>query len=389
MTSAARLLLAIMTLNGSANSLSNIFINVYLYKVSNEVYLVLLFHLISFLCWLPAFAAAGWLGKRSDRRIGIMIGNIFLIAFFGLLLVFGERITDMLPLAGLLYGTGLGFYWMSVNVLMIDVTDKHNRSWFNGLNGTLGSVSQMIIPLVGGFFISSLPGMVGYGLVFAFAVLLFSLSVILASRLRTTARKEIFHWRKMIDIHRIPQWRTLSYCFTALHFRDDVLASFLWIWMYMVTQNEGVMGGYSFLLTGLSSLAFFFIGRFGNQKHHLRYALMGAIGFSLSLLSLLVDLNEWTLLIYAVLAGMCNPLFQVPFNTLLLNSIAQYDGNGRFRVELIIAREVAISIGRITSTAGLAAILYVLPESTLAMNMYLFLLIVVGFVPVLLLRKNK
>ncbi|WP_062051648.1 hypothetical protein [Bacillus sp. JCM 19034] len=65
LTRVTKVLLAIICLNGLANSLSNVFVNVFLFRLSNNIYEVALFNFISYLVWLPAFVFAGWLCKKQ------------------------------------------------------------------------------------------------------------------------------------------------------------------------------------------------------------------------------------------------------------------------------------------------------------------------------------
>jgi YQGE family putative transporter len=133
-----KVLLLILTLTGLAGSLSNIFVNVYLYKMSEHLYKVFFFHLLSYLIWVPVYVGAGWLSKRVDRRRILTIGLVFYLIFYAAVLMAGERLGPWNSLTGLIYGTAGALYWFSVNLLVIDYTTKENRDWFNGLSGVVG-----------------------------------------------------------------------------------------------------------------------------------------------------------------------------------------------------------------------------------------------------------
>lgn len=178
----------------------------------------------------------------------------------------------------------------------------------------------------------------------------------------------------------------MSYCFAALHFREDVLAFTLWLWMYTVTRSEGVMGNFAFLLTLCSVVFYYRMGRSMASQAKYRMMVIGTIGFSALLMLLWCNISPYTLTIYTILAGICVPLFQVPFNTTLMNSIESFDNGGKYRTELIVAREIAISIGRIVSAAGMVIVLSsgVSPEA--ALKGYIPLLVMVGMMPLVWLR---
>ncbi|MCM2532743.1 hypothetical protein NDK43_10555 [Neobacillus pocheonensis] len=53
-----RTFMLILGLNGMANSLSNIFINVFLFKVTQNLYDVALFNFVSYVIWMPFYLRA-------------------------------------------------------------------------------------------------------------------------------------------------------------------------------------------------------------------------------------------------------------------------------------------------------------------------------------------
>ncbi|OCT15870.1 hypothetical protein A8709_09600 [Paenibacillus pectinilyticus] len=376
------MLLIILTLNACANSLSSIFINVYLYKLSGSLYQVFLFHLISYTIWIPVYIGAGILSKNLDRRLGLLLGNVFHFIFYLVLTLYGDSMGSSIVYTGLLFGVGSSLFWFTVNLLVVDYTHAANRDWFNGLNGIFTSLSQMIGPFLAGWIIVRYPGFQGYHTIFYCTFGLFIASMGCTLMLPRNAQKGRFSWRKVRDIHRVRTWRWLTYSFTSLHFRDDVLGIFLWIWMYMTTKNEGVLGNYSLLLTLLATTAYYWMGRHGGQGSRMRYMFLGGVGLSAGLLLLMGVVNTWTLLLYTVLAGLAGPLFQVPFSTVFINSISQFDNDGEYRVELLVAREMAISVGRILSISCLVLLVYWFPLSKLIMNSYLLVLIIAGLLPI-------
>lgn len=87
---ASRMLLTVKALNAGASALSGIFVNVYLFKVSESLLQVLSFHLASFSAWVHAFVGAAWLGKKAGRTIGLLLGNGGFLCFYLCILVLGQ-----------------------------------------------------------------------------------------------------------------------------------------------------------------------------------------------------------------------------------------------------------------------------------------------------------
>jgi YQGE family putative transporter len=183
----------------------------------------------------------------------------------------------------------------------------------------------------------------------------------------------------LYEVHREKDWRQLTYAFSSNAFRNGVISFAITVWVYMETKNEGMLGNFSFLTTLLSLCTFYWMGRFGKEKYRWPYMYIGNILFSLGLLLLVFQVDWTTLLLYGIISALCNPLFDVPFHTLALNTISHYDQSGRLRIELVIAREIALSIGRIGSVAALYLIY---SENAVEwLPTFLLLLIIVGLLP--------
>ncbi|NOU98353.1 hypothetical protein GC093_34805 [Paenibacillus sp. LMG 31456] len=378
---ASRMLLAVKAFNTGASALSGIFVNVYLFKVSENLLQVLSFHLASFCAWVPAFIGAAWLGKKAGRTIGLLLGNGGFLCFYLCILVLGQvSAAYSIPL-GILFGVSSGLYWMSVNTLVVDFTSKTNRDWFNGVNGMISSLTQLVGPLIAGWLIVGLQSGLGYGIIFTLSVILYGFSILFGLKLPIVKDSSPFSWPALLSVHKHRSWRAMSYSFAALHFRDDVLAFVLWLLMYTVTRSEGVMGNFAFLLTLCSVIFYYRMGRSIGSQAKYRIMVIGTTGFSASLMLLWWNISPYTLTAYTILAGICVPLFQVPFNTTLMNSIESFDDGGKYRMELIVAREIAISIGRIVSAAGMVIVLSAGVSPEAALKGYIPFLVIVGMLP--------
>lgn len=384
-----RTFLTILCLNGIASSLSNMFVNIFLFKVSQNLYEVAMFNFVSYVVWMPTFLFAGILSKKIDRKLCLIIGTILQLVFYLFIIVLGKTSVHMVIPMGLIFGLGSGFYWLSVNVLTVDYTNDSNRDWFNALNGIFHSISQMIGPLTAGWIVVMFPGFTGYKTIFALSFFFFLASMILTFFLPNKKEKILFDYKSMVGMYRNKEWRNIAYVFTCLAFRDGVLSFIIWIWVYMVTKSEGLLGNYAFVTTAFSVITFYIIGRFGRQEQKWGFIVWGSVLLSLSILTLVYQVNYITLLVYGLASAICTPFFQIPFNTLSLNSISKFDGNGKLRIEMVVSRELALSVGRIPSV-GCVMLIYVLsknPEEVIPY--FLAFIILIGLTSIYFLREYK
>ncbi|MCK8485615.1 MFS transporter [Paenibacillus sp. MBLB2552] len=384
----AKVLLLVNSLNALGNTLSNIFINVYWYKLTNDMSQTLLFNLASYMVWLPSFILAGWLSKRVDRTKPLWIGSVVQMLFYVAVLLLGSESPQFLLPLGLMYGIGQGFYWMSMNVLSIDVTEAGNRNWFNGINGAAGALTGMAGPLIAGALVESLPALAGYATVFLASLLCFALSLGAALLLPKQAAAGVFEWRSLLGVLRHREWRYLSCAFVGVAFRDGVLAIAIWLWVFLATGSENATGRFAFATTLLSVASFYLIGRFGRDRYRWRYLVLGALLMGVSLLGITLHLAAWTLVLYGVISSVARPFFDTPFNTLTFNAVNRWDQGGRLRIELMVWREAALSVGRITGVALLYGI-YRWGADGLEASLSLFLVavIAIGLLPLLFIQR--
>ena len=385
----AKIFLVIVCLNGVANSLSSIFVNVYLYKLSQNLYDVALFNLVSYLIWAPVFILAGWLSKKTDRKLGLIAGGCFQLLFYFVLLMLADSASENIVMLGLIFGIGSGFYWLSVNTISVDVTNQSNRDLFNGVNGMFNSFSQMIGPAAAGWIITLQHGFNGYQIIFTCTFILFLLSVGLTFLLPKQLGKETFNWKALWEINKNSEWGQLAFVFSCLAFRDGVLSFAIWIWVYMITGSEGSLGNYVFLTTTISMVTYYFIGRFVREKNNWLYIITGTIGISLAILVLVLDVSYTTLLIYGIASGLFIPLFEVPFNTLSLNTISKFDLSGKLRIEMVISREMALSAGRILSVGGITYVYTMAPHQSLWVASYMLFVIIIGLLSLFFLKSYR
>jgi YQGE family putative transporter len=99
--------------------------------------------------------------------------------------------------------------------------------------------------------------------------------------------------------------------------------------------------------------------------------------------------NYITLLVYGLVSAICTPLFQIPFNTLSLNSISKFDGNGKLRIEMVVSRELALSAGRIPSVGCVMLIYFLSKNPAEVIPYFLAFIILIGLTSIYFLREYK
>ena len=172
-------------------ALSNTFVNVYIWKQTEDFFQIAIYNLTVVIFQPLTFILAGKMAKKVDRMIVFRIGIIFLAVFYATVLITGTNANRFLILLGAILGIGYGFYWLAFNVLTFEITEPETRDFFNGFLGVLNSVGGMIGPLLAGVIISRLTGFIGYTIIFIISLGLFALATFLSFFMSKRPPKEI------------------------------------------------------------------------------------------------------------------------------------------------------------------------------------------------------
>ncbi len=132
------LLLLIGGLYTLAISLSNTFVNIYLWKQTQNYVNLGLYNLASVVLQPLTFLIGGKLAKRIDRSIALLrIGVGTLAIFLSLFLVAGKSASHYILLMGALLGVGYGFYWLAFNLLTFEIQNQKQEISLTGFLGFL------------------------------------------------------------------------------------------------------------------------------------------------------------------------------------------------------------------------------------------------------------
>jgi MFS transporter, YQGE family, putative transporter len=334
--------------------LSNTFVNIYLWKQTNDLVHIALYNLAIYVAQAILFTLSGRWAKRIDRIIILRIGVVFLSIFFLLVLFTGEKAATYNVLLGTVLGIGYGMYWLAYSVLTFEVTEPETRDFFNGVSGLLQSFTGMIGPFVAGYIITRMNNSHGYTLIFAVSFVLFLLAVLCTAGLgRRRAEGKFglrFAWR---EIGRDAAWRNIVVAHVFQGIREGIYTFIISVWIFIVTNSELSLGTFNLVYSAFSLVFYFIATRYIKSRQRKMAIFLSGVALSLSIVLLLIKLNFTTLLIYAALIGAFYPILYVPYLSLSYDVIGKAKDARSLRVEYIVISDAATNIGRILSVLAL------------------------------------
>ncbi|GGE18971.1 MFS transporter [Marinithermofilum abyssi] len=377
----AWLLLIISGLFATATALSNTFVNVYLWKIKHDFALIGWFNWINYLAMAVTFVFAGRMAKQVDRVIAIRLGVALQALFYLSVLMLGTHAADYVFFLGSFLGIGSGFFWLAYNVLYFEITERHNRDIFNGINGLLTSVAGIATPLLSGWVITRVDHFTGYRIIFGISLAVFLLAVVVTFLLRPRSAAGVYRLKEILSLvrNRDNYWYWVNLAMIAQGAREGLFVFLISLLVYVATGNELALGSYLTAASAVGLFSYFLVGRFMRLSWRDESILVGSLMMGIVVVPLIWDINTWTLVILGLGAALFYPVYMVPLTSAVFDVIGQSNETAQLRVEYVVARELALNLGRILS---ISAFLWWIQRSP-DMTQLKWLVLAVGFIQVL------
>ncbi len=343
-----KLLLITSTLFTVAITLSNTFVNVYLWRIEKNYILIGWFNFYQYITMMITFVFAGKLAKTMDRVFILRIGVIILTIFYLVVFLLGASSAKYNNLLGIILGTGQGFYWFAYNILYFEITEPKNRDIFNGWNGLLTSIGGIIAPFTAGWFISHHSGLTGYRKIFFTSLIIFLFAVLISF---------LFYKRKSPGYYRLNEvikesmknskWRNIILGMIAQGAREGLIIFIIGLLIYIKTNNEFSLGSYEMIISAVSSVTYFSVGKFMKKEWRDRSMLLGTMMMAIVVIPMFLKINYSTLLMYGIGTSIFAPLYFIPLTSKIFDAIGENDITASLRDEYVVMREIGLNLGRV------------------------------------------
>jgi YQGE family putative transporter len=344
------LLLMIGGLYALSISLSNTFVNVYLWKQSGQFLDIGIYNLSIVTLQPITFILAGRWAKKMDRVIVLRLGVSSLAIFFLTVLFIGDQASHYLILLGGLLGIGYGFYWLAFNVLTFEITEPETRDFFNGFLGLLSSFAGMIGPILAGTIISNMTKFTGYSVIFTISLILFSGAVILSFFLKRRPAHGNFDFIRIIK-ERVnnKNWRMITNANFFQGLREGTFVFIISVFVFITTNSELALGKFGLVNSVVAFFGYYIITRTIKAKHRKKSILAGGLILYAAIFLIVFELSYARLITYAVVIAIAYPLLLVPYMSLTYDVIGQSWNVTKMRIEYIVVRELSLNAGRFVS----------------------------------------
>ncbi len=386
MSKRAKLLLTVSALFTLAMGISNVFLNILLWKESKNFIVLAQYNLMQYIFLPITFIFAGWLSKRKNGIWSLRLGIVFFIILFGLILLFEDKISKFVLLLGILFGVAAGFYWLAYHVLSFDFTSTQNRDTFNGFNGSICGICGAIAPISSAYIINkNLLGM-GYTIVFSISLLLFVILILVSFLIKAEYYGSKINYKKVFSSNS-RDWNTLRKGIFMWGFRDVIIGFLIIVLVFKSTGSEWSVGTFALIASVISSVAYVVEQKLIKPKARLKSMLAGATLMFVAVWGLVVNIRYGTLMLYMILESASLPFFLVPFSSASFNIISLQHQDD-LRLEYIINKEIVVNLGRIISLSVLIGLLWFFKYDR-SLNYFLLIIGCTQLIALYFLRKMK
>lgn len=356
--------------------MSGLFLNLYLWRLSNDLTVNASFILVTFFFGTVSFTVGALLSKRTDRIFSFQIG-IGLTSLFYLLVILLQEKTAAYPmLIGILNGTATGFYWLGYLVLIYDLVDNQSRSQFMGKQMAVFGVVNTFGPAFAGFIISKFD-FTGYNVVFTLCLLLFFTGLILSFWLpKDSSPKRPLYLRLLWRFNRRqPGLKPMWFGWLIWGTCEGLLAFFPTVILFMTVKDEFLVGISSILFGTVAVLSSLWHSKY-NHKVKEPYTLLSVwLIYFLACVPLILNMNIWTVFIFLIVNEISKALLGVTYFSFMFRAIKDLPKQG-LRTESMVMREIMLNIGRLVSI--ITFILLYLFVKELTYYYFLFVIFIQG-----------
>ena len=386
-----KLLLLVSALYTFAIGLSGVFVNLFIWKQNSDFKVIVIYNLIHYIATPIAFFIGGIIAKKKNGIWSLRIGLFIYSLFYALILLWGSLGLAFIYFLGVVYGMAIGFYWLAFNTLSFDFTSTKNRDTFNGFNGSCAGIATAIAPISSAFIISRFSGMTGYYYVFALTLILFIILFLISLLLRCkrcASNLDIKLALKGGD----DSWKIIRNATVLWGFRDVIIIFILNILIIEATKSELYIGKLMLLGALTSSAAYMLVQKIIKPPTRRPAILIGVLGSFAAVLFIVVRVDLLSLAAYTFVDAFFLPFFMIQLSSAAFNVIDKAHEED-YRIEYMINKDIAINLGRVTSSIMLLVLLsFVDSKSIKDLWILRAYLVFIGLAPVaagLLLRRLR
>lgn len=370
-------------------SMSGLFLNLYLWRLTQDLVVNGLYNLIVFAITPFAFAAGGWIAKKRDRMVTYRIGIMMIALFYLMVILAQEQVAHYYIWFAIFNGIASGFYWTGYLVIQYDVSTDANRIRFLAVNMVMFNSAGLAGPALAGFIIQRNEGLQGYMIIFTLAFIMFVIAALVSFRIPIIKSHHKTYYLKFMGtvMKRNQRWLKGLYSFFILGLFQGIMLFLPNIMLFRAVGREDWVGYLGVFFSSLTVATGYVISRKAQKENVRKYIYYSTTGVVFGSALLLIEVEFWSVAIFMIMFSICNPLAVNTLTSYYYRLIGTLPLKGQLRVESVVMRELFVNVGRVVSIALLLILAGNL--NSIWMPIILFLMAAAQYVLVLFINEKQ
>ncbi|CAN7694279.1 MFS transporter [Paenibacillus sp. LjRoot153] len=332
-------------------SMSGVFLNLYLWRLTHSVVVNGTYSMIVYILTPIGFAIGGYMIKKKDRMVAYRLGIVLIGLFYLSVSIAGERLVDYYVLFAIFNGLAGSFYWVGYLTLMYDVSTEQNRIRYLAFNMMFFTAATLAGPALAGFIIRLKEGLSGYTIVFSIAFFMFLLAAIISLKIKASSGHHRVYYLKYTGLimKKKQEWSKALFGFFGMGLLQGTMLFLPNILLFKVLPREDLVGYLGVLYSSLSIVMGIFISKYANAGRARMYLTISTVGYLVGVSCIIGSLNVWSVVGFMILYSIFAPLQGNTMTGFYYSLIARLPLKGELKVESVVVREFFLNVGRVIS----------------------------------------
>lgn len=322
------------------------FINVYLVRVTNNIGIIIFQNIINYASLLLAFICGTKCISKINLNSLLKIGIISTLLYYLCILLLQEKTSTFLIPLGIFNGFGQGFYYFSFNLFVGQLVKEKEQGKFFSYQQTFSYIFGVLTPTLSGYVIVKFTKLTGYYILFAVAVFLFIIGMMITNKIKGIKLKQNIKVFQVLKLKNNIYWNANKYYSFSNGVRESIFNQIFTVFAYTIVSNEQIIGQYNSLMAIIGMISSTLIASRLNRSNQKTYHFIESVIYFVIMLSLGILKTQIALLCVYIVLGIVYCWNQTIFQSLKyqLSAIAK---DGFTQYEYIVGSEFPIALGRI------------------------------------------